>query len=393
MNLPKDLAPIRQSDTSGFKAASNHFFESVVTSPALFCSDAAGSAAAFTDIWQHLVDGLTEEIALLDEDWTILLVNRSWARTAELYGHFSIVPGTNYLEFCRKLAGEGLQVAQEVVAGVEEIIAGKRSGFELIYRASDPEQGHDHRLGVNQFEVAGRKFTSITRYDVTRVIELRKLREDFSGSVMREQAEDRRRIGREIHDSTMQLLASIGLMIGHLKRTSELATEQPILEEMQQLLTEAQREIRSISYLIHPPVLGKLKLAEALRALVEGFGRRTGLDVQFEGVDEPRLCCPAAEGAIYRIVQEALSNVHRHSKARHASVRLSQGSAVTHVVISDDGVGIPASVTAGVGLAGMRSRLAELGGRLFIRRRSPGTAVIASLPSDLTAANQRRKRA
>jgi len=388
-----DMVP-RAIEFLELDATSDGLLAAVDNSPALFCEHGfTGCAPAFTEIWQHLVDGLPEEIALLDRNWAILITNRSWAKASELYGHFSLIPGTSYLEFCRRLAGEGLEVAKDIVSGIEELAEGKRSGFELVYRASDPEVGNDYRLSVNQFEVAGQKFTSVTRSDITRLIELRRLREDFSGSVMREQAEDRRRIGREIHDSTMQLLASIGLMIGHLKQTSEAAASQPILEEMQDLLSEAQREIRSISYLIHPPVLGKLTLAEAVKSLVEGFARRTDLDVQLDLVDEPRLCCPAAEGAIYRVVQEALANVHRHSHARHATVRLSQGQAVTHVVISDDGTGIPAAVASGVGLSGMRARLAELGGRLTIRRRSPGTAVIASVPSDRGIINRARTRA
>ena len=115
--------------------------------------------------------------------------------------------------------------------------------------------------------------------------------------------------------------------------------------------------------------------------LVEGFSRRTGLDVKFETLGEAQMWSPAAEEAAYRIVQEALSNVHRHSNARHATVRLSQREAITHVVIADDGIGMPDHVRSGVGLAGMRSRLSELGGRLFILSRSAGTTVIASIPA------------
>nr|WP_283937291.1 sensor histidine kinase [Sphingomonas anseongensis] len=342
---------------------------------------AAGSVPGPIEVWQHLLDGLTEQIALLDEDCNILLVNRSWARTAELYGHFSLIPGTSYLEFCRAIAAKGLQVAREVVAGLEEIADGKRTSFEIIYQASDPERaGNDHRLCVNRFEADGRIFISITRYDITRLVELRRLREQFSNSVIKGQDEERRRLGREIHDSTMQLLASLGMMIGQLRRTCRTGECQPVLDDMEQLLGEAQQEIRSISYLAHPPLLDKMSLTEALRSLVEGVSRRTGLDVSYECVGEPRFRSPAAEGAIYRVVQEALSNVHRHSKARHATVRLSEGKGMAHVVIADDGVGMPHDVHAGVGLAGMRSRLSELDGRLFIRHRSPGTAAIASLP-------------
>ena len=280
------------------------------------------------------------------------------------------------------MAEGGLEIAREVVAGIERIDAGKCDSLQMVYRASQPEVGHDHQLAINRFEVGGRKFASIIRYDVSRLLELRRLRVDFSSSVIRSQAEERQRMGREIHDSTMQLMVCLNLKIGQLRQTCETDACASILQEMEELLAEAQQEIRSIAYLAHPPLLGKMSLAEALQALVQGFGRRTGIDVEFETIDEPHVCCPAAEGAAYRIVQEALSNVHRHAKAKHATVRLARTKAMTHIIIADDGVGMPDVIHSGVGLGGMRSRLAELGGRLSIRPRTPGTILIATLPTE-----------
>ena len=342
---------------------------------------AAAEPADLASMWQHVLDGLTEQIALLDENWTILIVNQSWANVAKLYGDRLFVPGADYLQCCRALAAEGLEIAREVVDGVEQIIDGKRDSFQLVYRATEPEAGRDHQLCVNRFDVGGRKYTSITRYDITRLIELRRLRADFSHFVIVGQDDERRRIGREIHDSTMQLMVCMDMKIGQLKRTSLIGGNSEILDEMQQLLAEAQQEIRSISYLAHPPPLGKMALPEALQTLVEGFGRRTSLEVGFEVIGQPQLCCAAAEGAAYRIVQEALTNVHRHAHARQAFVRLIQGNTMAHVMIADDGIGMPESVRLGVGLAGMQSRLSEIGGRLSIRRAAPGTTVIASIPS------------
>ena len=296
-----------------------------------------------------------------------------------------MVPGTDYLQFCRTMADGGLAIAVDVVAGIEEIIEGKRTSLQLVYRASDPEIGHDHELCVNRFEVGGREFASVTRYDVTRLIELRRLREDFSKSVILSQAEERRRIGREIHDFTTQLMTCINLKIGQLRRKGPNADYDAILLEMEELVAEAHQAIRSIAYLTHPPVLDKLRLPEALKALAEGFARRTELNVKFETEGQTQICSPAAEGAIYRIVQEALSNVLRHSKAKHVTVRLVRGKANTHAVIADDGIGMPDELSPGVGLAGMRSRLTELGGRLSIRSHSSGTVIIASIPAERTA--------
>lgn len=336
---------------------------------------------SFIDVWQSLVDGLPEQIALLDDQWNIIVVNDSWTKTAELYGLFALMPGTNYLDFCREKAAEGHAPARDTVKGLNEIMSGETNSFRIVYNGSERWKGHDFQVCVNRFAVADRTYASVTRYDVTELLELRRLREDFSDSVIRGQAEERRRLGREIHDSTMQLLAGLGLLIAVFRRRCDTVGCQPILDEMDELLAEAQKEIRSIAYLAHPPLLDKMPLADALKCLVDGFSRRTDLQVSFDIEGDPHFFSPAAEGAVYRVVQEALSNVHRHAKASRATVRIVSGRVMTHVVIADDGIGMPSHVTAGVGLSGMRARLAELGGRLFVyASRPPGTVVIASVP-------------
>ena len=342
---------------------------------------APGDPSALVHMWQQVADGLTEQIALLDENWTILAINRAWTKTSALYGDDAFVPGTSYWQPVKKLADEGLEVARNLIAGIEQIEAGTRHSIELVYQGSAPEEGHVYQLSVNRFLVAGQTLASIIRYDVTRLVELRRLREDFSNSVIVHQTEERQRIARELHDSTTQLLASVTMAAGRLRRASHISDLPPLLNELDQLVAQTQEEIRSISFLAHPPSLAKSTLPEALESLVEGFGRRTGLALQFQMVGAWQVAYPAGEGAIYRIVQEALSNIHRHSKAAHAKVRLSGNEKMMHAVISDDGIGMPNVIRSGVGLAGMRSRLTELGGRLTIRSHVPaGTSLIASVP-------------
>ncbi len=337
--------------------------------------------SALIEMWQQVADGLTEQTALLDENWTILAVNRAWTKTAALYGDGAFLPGTCYLELVRKLADDGLEIARHLVAAIEQIDSGATHSIELVYEGSPPEEGSVFQLVVNGFDVGGQKLASVVRYDVTGLVELRRLREDFSQSVIVHQAEERQRIARELHDSTTQLLACVSMKVAQLRRASHIAELPSIVAELDELLAETQQEIRSISFLAHPPFHGKLTLPEALKSLVEGFARRTGLDVEFQLTGESHVARPAAEGAIYRIVQEALSNIHRHSKAGHAKVRLTGNERMVHAVISDDGIGMPDVINSGVGLAGMRSRLAELGGRLTIRSHVPaGTTVIASVP-------------
>ena len=184
----------------------------------------------------------------------------------------------------------------------------------------------------------------------------------------------------EIHDSTMQLLASLGLAIGQLKRTESEQDRPEIIADMEQLLATTQSEIRAISYLAHPPLLKEIGLPPAIQLLTDGFARRTGLKVELHVQDDLKATWQAAEMALYRVVQEALSNVHRHAHATEIAVGLFTRRSMTHVVVTDNGAGMPSQVARGVGLASMRERVICLGGRFSIRSAGQGTAVIASLP-------------
>ena len=335
----------------------------------------------FTEVFQQLVNGLPEQIALLDEQWVILASNPAWLRTAALYSYDDLKPGTNYLDFCRARAEEGHVPAAMVVAGIDEMrTSGKRS-FQFTYHGKDRWEGHAFQIHINRFELAGREYATATRYDVTELVHLRELRAEFSHSLIEGQAEERRRMAREVHDSTMQLLAGMGLSLGQLKRSRHSKAAGHVVDEIEQLLAEAQRELRTISYLAHAPMVTELGLSPALRQLAGGFARRTDLSVTMNLDDELRLA-PAIEVAIYRLVQEALSNVHRHAQATYASVSLLQRRSILHVVVADNGIGMPANVKRGVGLSSMHDRIEELGGRLIVSPAHPGTVLIASLPAN-----------
>jgi signal transduction histidine kinase len=345
-------------------------------------SERAHGWAATVDVFQELINGLPEQIALLDSDWNVLTVNEAWRHTATMYGFHDLTPGSNYREFLGRMAREGHPSAAAVSVGIDEIAAGKRDSFRLVYSGSGAWEGHEFQLRMNLIDLGGHRFATVTRYDVTELVQLRRMREGFSSSVIKSQDEERRRMGRELHDSTMQLLASLGLALGQLKRSSHPEAASGVISEMEQLLVEAQGELRSISYLAHPPQLEKMSLFEAIRMLVEGFGRRAGLKTEFSVEGVSKLSSTAAEVALYRVIQEALSNVHRHARATELTVKLIGRRQMIHAVVVDNGVGIPDHVLEGVGLAGMHSRLSEVGGRLFVRHASKGsgTMILASLP-------------
>jgi signal transduction histidine kinase len=348
------------------------------------------------DIFQKLIDGLPEQIALLDAKWNVLAVNGAWAETARINGFDELQPGSNYRraleQMLRQLKIDSPDTPRAVpcaiaaiVAALQEIDAGKRTSFRYVHRGEGKGDaadagGREFHVRIALMELGGSTFATVTRYDVTELAELRKLREDFGAALIKTQDEERRRMGREIHDSTMQLLVGLGLAVGQLKRTGLQGDGPRLVVDIEGILYEAQRELRTLSYLAHPPQLDRMGLSDALDMLVAGFGRRAGLAMSFERVGSALGLRLHAQMSLYRVVQEALSNIHRHARATAFSVRLVARRKMVHVLVTDNGRGISSDIHPGVGLMGMRSRLDELGGRLTVRNLRPGTVIVATVP-------------
>lgn len=330
--------------------------------------------------FQQLIDGLPEQIALVDGYWNVVTVNRAWTRTAASYGYSALQPGTNYLDFLRERAIEGHNPAKLVVDGIEKMEFAGTDRFRFLYHGSDRWEGHAFQLRIHRFEMSGRKFATITRYDVTELVRLRDKHEARGNEFFEGREAERRQIAQDLHDSTLQQLACLGLAIGQLKRTRKKSQKLEIMTDIEQMLSETQREIRSLSYLAHPPLLEEMGLARALGLLATGFGRRSNMRVELHIQGNVESKWETANIALYRVVQEALSNIHRHANATEITVGLAMRRSFVHVVVTDNGWGIPTSVVPGVGLASMQERLDRLGGRLAIRLGKPGTIIIASLP-------------
>jgi signal transduction histidine kinase len=200
------------------------------------------------------------------------------------------------------------------------------------------------------------------------------------------QDEERRRIARELHDSLGQELTAAKMMADRIR--SPEANEQAA--EVSRLIEKALKQVRTISHLLHPPLLEEAGLVAALRWYIDGLTKRSGIETVLEvHPDEFPRCSPEQENAIYRIVQEALTNVFRHSGARKASVTLVRRDGQITVAIRDDGKGIPPQVSkfrpgsVGVGIGGMRQRVAELDGEMRLKNTNPGTVVEIVLPIKL----------
>jgi len=333
---------------------------------------------------QELIDDLPEEIALLDEQCNILAVNRSWREAVEVHGYLDAMPGHNYLSLCERRANEGYGPAIEAASALNDISSGKRNFWQMVYNGGDLWDGHDYQICAHRIGVGAQTVISVTRFDLTEILELRRPKDVLRHSLDQSQSVERQRMARELHDSTSQLLAGIGLLLGRLEHQSPNPESLNLVEELQELVREAQQEIRSISYLAHPPSIERLGFAGAMRTLIEGFARRAAFESSFEIRGDIYPLSPDIDGTLYRIAQEAISNVHRHARAMQVQVLLCYRRRAVHLVIIDDGIGISRETIAGkgsvgVGLPSMRERMSEADGRLSIRRLSPGTAIIATV--------------
>jgi signal transduction histidine kinase len=336
------------------------------------------------DMFNDLLDGFSEQVAVVDEEWNIITVNGAWKQMVKVAGYPELVPGTNYRDFLQAFANRGHDNAIAVLDGIRAIDEGATDEFEFGYAGVSEWEGRALKLRIHRLRIQGRLVATIARYDVTDSVQIDRVRQECTAAVLNSEAEARQRLTRELHDSTGQLLTSIGLSLAVLKRRSD-SSAQPVIDEIEALLRQATYEIRSVSFLAQAPNVGAIGIVDALSALAHGFGRRSGMEVAFELVGK-RIRVPlATKTALYRIAQEALSNVSRHADTRHAKVHLVFRKRALHLIIADDGKGISDETlagrgNAGVGLCSMRSRLAEIGGRLTVRRLEPGTAVVASLP-------------
>lgn len=210
----------------------------------------------------------------------------------------------------------------------------------------------------------------------------------LSTALMRIQDEERRKFSRELHDSLGQTLAA-GKMLAD--SVSAKSPDDQMLARLSTLLENALKETRTLSQLLHPPLLDEVGFLSAARWFMEEFSQRTGVNVEFQqDPDFPELP-KSVELTLFRILQEALTNVHRHAQISEARVQLTlRGKRVT-LLIRDSGVGIPVERLSrfqtngsgvGVGLAGMRNRVREQGGTLTVDSDSNGTTIIAELPTD-----------
>ena len=212
---------------------------------------------------------------------------------------------------------------------------------------------------------------------------------DLSARLLQIRDQEARRLARELHDSVGQMLAAIGMNIATVQAQAGKLDQEAAraVADNSVLVKQISDEIRTISYLLHPPMLDEGGLASALQWYVDGFRSRSKIEVELEVPPDLGRLSADMETTIFRMVQECLTNIHRHSGSKSAVIRVSKQGAQILVAAEDSGVGIPKEKLgltlegwSGVGFRGMAERIRHLGGKLEIRSTNAGTVVTAMLP-------------
>ena len=210
--------------------------------------------------------------------------------------------------------------------------------------------------------------------------------QELNGRLVQLQDAERRRLARELHDSTGQMLAALNINLTLMKEMaaqSENPKMAKIVQDSGALTEELTRQIRTMSYLLHPPLLDEAGLESALRWYVDGFAQRSNIAVDLVVYDDVGRLSSEIEIALFRVVQESLTNVHRHSGSRVAKVRIARDSEQVTLEVRDEGKSEQQGkkvFNPGVGILGMRERVRQLGGSLELYFDQGGTIVRAFVP-------------
>jgi PAS domain S-box-containing protein len=238
--------------------------------------------------------------------------------------------------------------------------------------------------------VAGAVATAEDVTDARRAEEALRQRETelrmLSSRLLDLQDSERRRIARELHDGTAQNLFALNIALSRLLQLETTEESRETLQECVTLCEQSREEIRTLSYVLHPPMLDEAGLVSALRWYTDGFSARSGIRIELEAAHNIRRLPPDLEMDLFRVVQECLTNIHRHSGSSRARVRLDTDAEWVRLEVRDWGRGIPAEIASGralasrgVGIPGMRERVGHHNGRLDIQS-SDGTIITATLP-------------
>lgn len=274
------------------------------------------------------------------------------------------------------------------LAALEQIEPSNRKTMKVEQQLRAANEELDQRIRERTLELT--LANERLHREIERRVQTEEMLRKLSARILTLQDEERRRLGRELHDSAGQMLAALHINLGVIAQRTQ---HDPILAakvaDTAALADQVISEIRTLSYLLHPPMLDEAGLASAVEWYVRGFSERSKINVEIK-IDPALPRFPTdVETAIFRIIQECLVNIHRHSGSRKAYISLTSGPTGAALTIRDEGCGIGAEVlknfaegaaNMGVGIGGMRERARQLGGSIEIRSANPGTLVAVNIP-------------
>ncbi|PYT61082.1 MAG: hypothetical protein DMG35_09990 [Acidobacteria bacterium] len=342
--------------------------------------------------FRQIADILRDVLSLSNADLSeVLFVNRAyeaiWGRTVEsLYA-----APRSWLE------GVHPDDRQQVQESLQRLVGGEPLDYlECRVVRPDASIAWVRLRAYPVVDAQGRPYRIVgTAHEFTKRKKAEEVVRQLSGRLLRWQDEERRRIGRELHDSTGQDLVALATMLGQLRASipSGQQKSRKLLSECTVLADQCIRAVRTLSYVLYPPVLDSAGLVDATRDYVGGFTKRSGIHVELELSPRVERMPRDVELALFRVVQEALTNIQRHSGSQEAKIRIDRNSDLT-LEISDRGhgpsVGEPTEsgeprFKVGVGISSMQERIKLIGGRLDIDFTSHGTTVRVTIPLERNA--------
>ena len=350
--------------------------------------------------FRSLVESLHVGIALLGPGAEILYANQSAQKMFNI--PIEDVLGKNSSELGLVAVYEdGTEMPFDMRPGPRALAAGKAVRNEVMgWRRSDSNEVlWILAEAVPLFGENGQLDKLVASFsDITKRKQAEEALQQLSTRLLQLQDEERRRLGRELHDSLAQSVLAVNLNLAQVARASVPLDERSrrAISEARRVLQEMSQEIRTLSYLLHPPVLDELGLTSAIKEYAAGFNERSGIQLEVDLQAGFGRLSQEAETAFFRIVQESLSNIQRHSGSQTAKIRLRADASRVELEVSDQGHGMDqtavergrsARTRLGVGILGMRERMTQLGGKLEVDSNSSGTTVRAAIPLMVEVSN------
>jgi signal transduction histidine kinase len=294
--------------------------------------------------------------------------------------------GSNYLEHCRQAGQNGFEPAAKALAAIKAVIDGSSGMFIMEYEDSTTGRTLQFSVAATDGDIAG---AAISHKDVTQQRNTHTSLQDLSGRVIKAQEEERRRIARDLHDDLSQKLALISIEVEQIIK--QVPAGQRVLVGRLRRLRERGREIslsvHELSHRLHPSKLDHLGLVAAINCLCNEILDHHSVSVKFIPVNIPAVIREDLALCVFRVVQESLHNVVKHSGVRKARLVLCCTGVAIHLLVSDEGRGFNVEspeVRAGIGLVSMSERVRLIGGTISIQSEPlRGTRIIAQVPLSL----------